>query len=44
MADTQRVFGAPGQIKRFALFVLLLFVTFGALVAGRSIELGHSPF
>jgi hypothetical protein len=44
MADSQNAFAAPGQIRRLALFGLLLFVGFGALVAGRSVELGRPPF
>ena len=44
MADHRKVFGPPGQIKRFAIFGLLLCTAFVALVTGRSIQLGHSPF
>jgi len=43
LANFAKVFAAPGQIKRFALFALLLFSGAVALVAGRSIELGHPP-
>ncbi|MBR1205876.1 MULTISPECIES: hypothetical protein [unclassified Bradyrhizobium] len=44
MADHRKVFAAPGQIKRFVIYGLLLFTAFAALVIGRSIQLGHSPF
>jgi hypothetical protein len=44
MADHNKVFASPGQIKRFVIFGLLLFTAFAAFVSGRSIQLGHSPF
>ena len=44
MADPEKFFAPPGQIRRFVIFGLLLFTAFAAMVTGRSIELGHSPF
>ncbi|MGA9949798.1 MAG: hypothetical protein WBQ24_16235 [Xanthobacteraceae bacterium] len=44
LADNRRAFGPPGQIKKFLMFGLLLFISFLALVAGRSLDLGHPPF
>jgi hypothetical protein len=44
MADPEKFFAPPGQIRRFVIFGLLLFTAFAALVTGRSIETGHSPF
>ncbi|UGY01473.1 hypothetical protein [Bradyrhizobium quebecense] len=44
MADHRKVFAAPGPIKRFVIYGLLLFAAFAALVIGRSIQVGHSPF
>lgn len=38
MGDPKKVFEAPGQITRFAAFVLLLLTAFVALVTGRSIQ------
>jgi hypothetical protein len=35
---------ARSQIKGCLIFGLLLFIGFLALVAGRSLDLGHSPF
>jgi hypothetical protein len=34
----------PSQIKKIAIFGLLLFIAFLALVAGRSLDLGRAPF
>jgi hypothetical protein len=44
MADAQKVLAAPGQIGRFVLFMLLLIAGVGALLAGRSIQLGRPLF
>jgi hypothetical protein len=44
LADHRKFFGPSGQIKRFAIYGLLLFTAFAAMVTGRSIQLGHSPF
>jgi hypothetical protein len=44
MADPGKFFAPPVQIRRFVIFGLLLFTAFAAMVTGRSIEVGHSPF